>query len=94
MPAYRLYWFSLIGYVRVSAELLGNHDQLVCIGGNTPDESYLNANSVLQVATMTGADALHPGIGFLSEDQDFAKRCQVGVKLHRAGLSRNDSDGR
>ena len=59
------------------AELLGNHDQLVCIGGNTPDESYLNANSVLQVATMTGADALHPGIGFLSEDPDFAKRCQV-----------------
>ncbi len=59
------------------AELLGEGDELVCIGGNTPDESYLNANSVLQVASMTGADALHPGIGFLSEDPDFAKRCQV-----------------
>ena len=61
----------------VPAEMLGGRDELVCIGGNTPDESYLNANSVLKVASMTGADSLHPGIGFLSEDPDFAKRCQV-----------------
>ncbi|MAM88074.1 MAG: carbamoyl-phosphate synthase large subunit [unclassified Hahellaceae] len=61
----------------VPAEMLGARDELVCIGGNTPDESYLNANSVLKVASMTGADSLHPGIGFLSEDPDFAKRCQI-----------------
>ncbi len=61
----------------VAAGMLGQRDELVCIGGNTPDESYLNANSVLEVASMTGADSLHPGIGFLSEDPDFAKRCQV-----------------
>ncbi|MBK8971999.1 MAG: ATP-grasp domain-containing protein [Hahellaceae bacterium] len=61
----------------VAAEMLGTKDELICIGGNTPDESYLNANSVLEVASMTGADSLHPGIGFLSEDPDFAKRCQL-----------------
>jgi len=61
----------------VPAQMLQTQDELICIGGNTPDESYLNANSVLKVAGMTGADSLHPGIGFLSEDPDFAKRCQI-----------------
>jgi acetyl/propionyl-CoA carboxylase alpha subunit len=46
---------------------------LVCIGGNTSDESYLNALSVLNIAELEGVDALHPGIGFLSEDPNFAK---------------------
>jgi acetyl/propionyl-CoA carboxylase alpha subunit len=46
---------------------------LVCIGGNTSDESYLNALSVLSIAEIEGVDALHPGIGFLSEDPNFAK---------------------
>ena len=46
---------------------------LVCIGGNTSDESYLNALSVLSIAGAEKVDALHPGIGFLSEDPNFAK---------------------
>jgi len=46
---------------------------LVCIGGNTSDESYLNALSVLNIAEVEGVDSLHPGIGFLSEDPNFAK---------------------
>jgi len=46
---------------------------LVCIGGNTSDESYLNALSVLNIAAMEKVDSLHPGIGFLSEDPNFAK---------------------
>jgi acetyl/propionyl-CoA carboxylase alpha subunit/acetyl-CoA carboxylase beta subunit len=50
-----------------------NRDQLVCIGGNTPSESYLNAMSVMRVAARTSAQALHPGIGFLSESADFAR---------------------
>lgn len=53
-------------------DMLGDHDTLVCIGGNTPDESYLNAQSVLRVAEREGVDALHPGIGFLSENSGFA----------------------
>ena len=45
---------------------------LVCIGGNTSDESYLNALSVISIAEAERVDALHPGIGFLSEDPNFA----------------------
>ncbi|WP_456388717.1 ATP-binding protein [Profundibacter sp.] len=57
------------------AKSLGPDDNLVCIGGNTPTESYLNANSVIEVARLKGVDALHPGIGFLSENPDFARLC-------------------
>ena len=46
---------------------------LVCIGGNTSDESYLNALSVLSIAEVEQVDSLHPGIGFLSEDPNFAR---------------------
>ncbi|MBO6704348.1 MAG: ATP-grasp domain-containing protein [Pseudomonadales bacterium] len=45
---------------------------LVCIGGNTSDESYLNALSVISIADAEQVDSLHPGIGFLSEDPNFA----------------------
>ncbi|MDE0758434.1 MAG: ATP-grasp domain-containing protein, partial [Pseudomonadales bacterium] len=54
----------------VSAE--GVEGTLVCIGGNTSDESYLNALSILKIAENEGVDALHPGIGFLSESPNFA----------------------
>jgi len=57
----------------VAADMLGDRDHLVCIGGNTPDESYLNAMSVLRVAELEGVDSLHPGIGFLSENSGFAE---------------------
>ena len=56
----------------VASELLTEEDTLVCIGGNTPDESYLNALSVLNVAESEKVDSLHPGIGFLSESSPFA----------------------
>lgn len=56
----------------VAADMLGEKDLLVSIGGNTPDESYLNARSVLVVAENENVDALHPGIGFLSESSQFA----------------------
>lgn len=56
----------------VAADMLGPKDQLVSIGGSTPDESYLNAHSVLVVAENEHVDALHPGIGFLSESSQFA----------------------
>jgi acetyl/propionyl-CoA carboxylase alpha subunit len=56
-----------------AVDQLTDNDTLVCIGGNTPDESYLNAQSVLNVAENQGADSLHPGIGFLSENSSFAE---------------------
>ena len=59
----------------VPVDMLGPKDRVVCIGGNTPDESYLNAKSVLRIAHHEGVDALHPGIGFLSESSQFAALC-------------------
>ena len=59
----------------VPADMLGEGDKLVCLGGNTSDESYLNAGSVLKVAEYEGVDSLHPGIGFLSESPHFADLC-------------------
>lgn len=55
---------------------LTERDTLVCIGGNTPDESYLNAKSVLRIAEQEKVDSLHPGIGFLSENAEFAYMCR------------------
>ena len=57
----------------VPVDMLTERDTLVCIGGNTPDESYLNALSVIRVADQQGVDSLHPGIGFLSENSQFAE---------------------
>ncbi len=57
----------------VPVDLLGEADTLICIGGNTPDESYLNARSVVRIAEHEGVDSLHPGIGFLSENAQFAE---------------------
>jgi acetyl/propionyl-CoA carboxylase alpha subunit len=56
--------------------LLGPRDRLVCLGGNTPQESYLNGMSVIRIAEQEEVDAIHPGIGFLSENANFAKLCR------------------
>ena len=50
-------------------------DAAVCIGGPRPKDSYLNVANVVGAALQTGADAIHPGYGFLSEDPDFAEIC-------------------
>src|SRR3982750_1121376 len=47
-------------------------DEAVCIGPPAARESYLNTAAILSAATITGADAIHPGYGFLSENADFA----------------------
>ena len=50
-------------------------DEAVHIGGNAPKDSYLRWERILQAAIDTGAQAVHPGYGFLSENEDFAKAC-------------------
>jgi geranyl-CoA carboxylase alpha subunit len=50
-------------------------DEAVCIGPAPVGESYLVAENILQAAAKTGADAIHPGYGFLSENSDFSQRC-------------------
>ena len=51
-------------------------DQAVYIGGSEPRASYLRADAILQAARDTGAGAIHPGYGFLSENAAFARACQ------------------
>jgi urea carboxylase len=50
-------------------------DVAVCIGPAPAAESYLNVDAILQAARETGAGAIHPGYGFLSENADFAEAC-------------------
>lgn len=51
-------------------------DEAVLIGEGAAKDSYLNAELILQTALETGAEAIHPGYGFLSENADFARACQ------------------
>ena len=48
-------------------------DEAVCIGPSPTSQSYLNMAAILTAAELTGADAIHPGYGFLSENADFAE---------------------
>ena len=52
-------------------------DEAVCIGPAKPKDSYLNVKSIISACEITGADAIHPGFGFLSENSGFAKMCDV-----------------
>ncbi len=58
------------------ASYLAGMDEVVCIGGKAPAESYLRGAAVLQAALQTGCSALHPGWGFLAEDARFAALCE------------------
>lgn len=51
-------------------------DEAICIGPAIPSKSYLNFKSILEAANITGADSIHPGFGFLSENSQFAKICE------------------
>src|SRR5512142_2093032 len=47
-------------------------DEAICIGPADARQSYLNSPAIISAAIVTGCDAIHPGYGFLSEDEDFA----------------------
>ncbi|PIO82565.1 acetyl-CoA carboxylase biotin carboxylase subunit [Loigolactobacillus backii] len=51
-------------------------DEAICVGAADPQKGYLNINNIVAAAVTTGADAVHPGYGFLSENADFAKSCE------------------
>jgi geranyl-CoA carboxylase alpha subunit len=51
-------------------------DEAVCIGGALPSQSYLNIETIIDAAKSAGADAVHPGYGFLAENEDFALACR------------------
>ncbi len=51
-------------------------DEAVHIGGSAPKDSYLRWERIIEAAKQTGAQAIHPGYGFLSENEEFAQACQ------------------
>ncbi len=69
---------SVAVYSKEDAESLHTKlaDQRVCIGEGSAKDSYLNMDRILQAAVNMGADAIHPGFGFLSENSEFARRCE------------------
>ncbi len=57
-------------------------DEAICIGPAPSNKSYLNTKAILEAACLTGADSIHPGFGFLSENANFAKMCEeIGIKF-------------
>jgi 3-methylcrotonyl-CoA carboxylase alpha subunit len=60
-----------------SAKHVAACDESVHIGGSAPKDSYLRWERIIEAAKATGAQAVHPGYGFLSENEDFAKACGV-----------------
>ena len=52
-------------------------DEAIYLGGSAPKDSYLRGDAIIDIAKQTGAQAIHPGYGFLSENADFAEACQA-----------------
>ena len=52
-------------------------DESLCIGGNSSADSYLKIPHIIAAAEITGAEAIHPGYGFLSEDANFVEKCEA-----------------
>ncbi|MEP0845292.1 MAG: acetyl-CoA carboxylase biotin carboxylase subunit [Phycisphaerae bacterium] len=58
------------------AEYLNLAHDAICIGGESPGSSYLNAAAILSAAEITDVEAVHPGYGFLAENATFAQMCR------------------
>jgi acetyl-CoA carboxylase, biotin carboxylase subunit len=70
---------TVVAYSAADAEspLVRAADGAVCIGPAAARYSYLNIPAIIEAARLAGADAIHPGYGFLSEDPDFAEVCEA-----------------
>ena len=66
---------AIFSEVDRNAPFVRNADMAIFIGGSTPTQSYLDIEIIIAAAHKTGADAIHPGYGFLSENVAFAERC-------------------
>lgn len=75
-------------------------DEAVCIGPGNPGKSYLNIENIISATILTGAEAIHPGFGFLSENSKFAKVCEecnivfIGPKPKMIDRMGNKSEAR
>ncbi|MEX2536752.1 MAG: acetyl-CoA carboxylase biotin carboxylase subunit [Trueperaceae bacterium] len=67
-------------------------DESICIGPGPAQKSYLNVRNLLSAAIVTGAEAVHPGYGFLAENAEFAQKCEehnlvfIGPRPHNISL--------
>lgn len=69
-------------------------DEAICIGGPRSSDSYLNTRALLSACEITGAKAIHPGFGFLSENSRFVKLCEkCGIKWIGPDASAMDAMG-
>ncbi|XMR54454.1 biotin carboxylase N-terminal domain-containing protein [Escherichia coli] len=69
-------------------------DETICIGKPASGESYLNVPAIIAAAEVTGAVAIHPGYGFLSENADFAEVVEkIRLHLHRPARRDHSPDG-
>lgn len=57
-------------------------DQAICVGPASSQASYLNQAALIEAAKMSGADAVHPGYGFLSENAEFAEACEAAALVY------------
>jgi acetyl-CoA carboxylase biotin carboxylase subunit len=75
-------------------------DEAVCIGPAKSKDSYLNMQNILSATVLTGAEAIHPGFGFLSENSKFAQMCEecnikfIGPSSHNINNMGNKSKAR
>lgn len=70
-------------------------DQSYCIGGAEAAKSYLNENQIISTAILAGAQAIHPGYGFLSENAAFCTAVQEKrVGFYRSGTRQHGAFGR
>jgi 3-methylcrotonyl-CoA carboxylase alpha subunit len=66
-------------------------DEAVCIGAPPPRESYLVIDKIIGAALATGAQAIHPGYGFLSENEEFAEACAATASSSSARRCRRSA---
>ncbi len=59
------------------ADYLKLADKAICIGGAAPKNSYLKSDRIIAAAEVSGAEAIHPGYGFLAENHQFAEKCRT-----------------
>lgn len=75
-------------------------DRKICVGPPSSGESYLNVANIIGAAEISGADAVHPGYGFLAENEEFAKACEdsgivfIGPGPHALSLTGNKANAR